>query len=211
MRTTPASKKTDLEPIAGAIPQMGETHNASTDLEAGSKYDVSVPSAPPILDRGRLCNDILNTAVMAALVGGFALSSLQMDYYSDEDEDGEPDNKLLDTLVFMTTMIACHACTCSALASAFLYRWANGLSDADVTKWAENNKLLLQVPMMKFGMGCVSYLLSVVFLSWKILQPVPIMQVMGLVIGAMSISMVFMTYAYIQRTSPNVNYNLHAD
>eukprot|EP01046_Picozoa_sp_COSAG06_P089603 COSAG06_NODE_35974_length_453_cov_0.858757_1_plen_68_part_01 len=32
------------------------------------------------VDRDRLLNDILNTGVMGALIGGFALSNLQLNY-----------------------------------------------------------------------------------------------------------------------------------
>ena len=34
--------------------------------------------AEPVLDRERLLNDTVNTGVMAALIGGFALSTMQM-------------------------------------------------------------------------------------------------------------------------------------
>ena len=41
-------------------------------------------SGQPKLDRERLLNDILNTGVNGALIGGFALGNMQMEYESPE-------------------------------------------------------------------------------------------------------------------------------
>ena len=65
-------------------------------------------------------NDVTNTGVMAALIGGFALSCLQStDFRLDEH-----DHSTLDEIIYVLLVFAVHACTCSALTSAFLYRQA---------------------------------------------------------------------------------------
>ena len=63
------------------------------------------------LDRERLCNDILNTGVMGALIGGFALSNLQA---------GFDTAVTLDVAIYLTSFIGVHACTCSCVTSALL-------------------------------------------------------------------------------------------
>jgi hypothetical protein len=67
-----------------------------------------------VVDRERVCCDVLNTAVMAALVGGFALGNLSL---------SGPDT--IDKWIYLLTCFAVHACTCSAVTSAVLYivRW----------------------------------------------------------------------------------------
>jgi hypothetical protein len=97
------------------------------------------------VSRERLCNDVLNTSVMAALIGGFALSSLV-----------PPSDKNVDQLAYMLAYGSVHACTCSALTSAFIYQAVNSMEDAAVEAWAKGNKMLLALPMMKFVMGCMA-------------------------------------------------------
>ena len=109
------------------------------------------------IDRERLCCDILNTAVMGALVGGFALSNMT----------SSGDGNTLDNLIYLFSCLSVHACTCSCLTSALLYRTAVRMRDDAVAAWAAAHKLLLMLPLAKFGMGCVSYLLSVILLSFR--------------------------------------------
>ena len=132
------------------------------------------------VDRERLLNDILNTGVMGALIGGFALSNVQQTY-----DMGIP----LDVGIYMCSFVAVHACTCSAVCAALLYRVANALSDSETPRWAMKNATLLKMPMMKFGFGCLTYLLSVVLISWRDLAPVEGWQLAALIIGVLSMSM----------------------
>ena len=132
------------------------------------------------LDRERLCNDILNTGVMGALIGGFALSNLQA---------GFDTAVTLDVAIYLTSFIGVHACTCSCVTSALLYRVANALHDTEAAPWAKAHPFLLKLPMAKFGMGCLSYLLSVVLLSFRDLEGVDAIKYAALVIGLMSMSM----------------------
>ena len=157
--------------------------------EAGGKMEeeepeptvVILPGGKAPIDRDRLCNDILNTGVTAALVGGFALTNLEggvdvdvgwvgyiiylgasagsLDLWSDiacyaccccccaspRETDRDPPSA--------ASYASVHACTCSALTSALMYREANLLHEDAVTAWAAERKMLLSLPMMKFGMG----------------------------------------------------------
>eukprot|EP01043_Picozoa_sp_COSAG02_P006821 COSAG02_NODE_198_length_29564_cov_12.279009_20_plen_112_part_00 len=63
------------------------------------------------VDRDRLLNDILNTGVMGALIGGFSLSNIQM---------AVDTAKTLDVAIYLTSFVGVHACTCSCVASAML-------------------------------------------------------------------------------------------
>ena len=137
------------------------------------------------VDRERLCNDTMNTGVVAALVGGFALGNVTVDL-TDEATG-------VDVCIYMLSVLAVHACTCSALCSALLYRVVNSLEDDSVAGWAASHKKLLHLPIAKFGMGCVSYLISVVFMSWRALEPVTTWRYMALIIGVGSVSSVAMT------------------
>ena len=157
-----------------------------------------VAAAPP--DRERLSNDQLNTGVTAALIGGFALSNLQSGGLADAS-----DTSALGTLgvvVYVLSCLSVHACTCSALTSALLYRVINQLEDDGVAIWAGRHRILLTLPLMKFGMGCVSYLSSVLLLSFRDLDGLPVPRIMALVIGTASMSTVMMTVVAIARDSP---------
>ena len=139
------------------------------------------------IDRERLCCDILNTAVMGALVGGFALSNMT----------SSGDGNTLDNLIYLFSCLSVHACTCSCLTSALLYRTAVRMRDDAVAAWAAAHKLLLMLPLAKFGMGCVSYLLSVILLSFRDLDHSSTFQYTCLIIGVMSMCTVCMTVAVV--------------
>lgn len=154
---------------------------ASTYAEEADRPRPPQPQEPAV-NRERLLNDILNTGVngRCALIGGFALGNMQMEYDTD---------KSLDVAIYMTSFIGVHACTCACVTSALLYRVANGLADGAALSWAEANAKLLLMPMAKFGMGCVSYLCSVVLISFRDLEAIPFWQYVALAIGLMSMSM----------------------
>ena len=56
------------------------------------------------IDRERVCNDQMNTGVVAALIGGFAYEALQ---------EGIGEGTTLDQIIYMLSLISVHACTCS--------------------------------------------------------------------------------------------------
>ena len=161
-------------------------------------------------DRERTLNDITNTGVTAALIGGarvrgwagaqqlshptsvpisgFALSNLHS-----IGEDDIEDNDALIVAVYMLSVVAVHACTCSCLTSAMVYRKANSLTDDDAPAWALANQRLLKLPWSKFVMGCSCYILSVIVQALHLLEPIPWVRYTTLAVGIMSMSTVVFT------------------
>lgn len=139
------------------------------------------------LDRERALNDCTNTGVMAALVGGFALGSIQS---AQEFYDFSTDNQFI---VYILSVVAVHACTCSAITSALLYREINFLEPEEVAVWTSQNAMMMMMPMMKFAMGCGAYLLSVIYISLVTLEEYPLSRNVTVIIGIMSMSTVVMT------------------
>jgi hypothetical protein len=142
-------------------------------------------------DKEQVLNDITNTGVMAALIGGFALSNMQANDFLHEES-------MLDTATYLLLTFAVHACTCSALTSAVLYREVNMMAQPAVRAWADTNWMLLLMPMGKFGMGCVAYIVSVLFASYRALEQVPVSQGLALFIGLASLSTVVLTIGKLQ-------------
>jgi hypothetical protein len=143
-------------------------------------------------------NDMTNTGVMAALVGGFALSGVQ---HADGFADLE--GSTLDNITYLLLVMAVHACTCSALTSALVYRAVNMMPEEAVPRWALKNWMMLLMPIVKFGMGCAAYLMSVIFGSWRSLEMQPLSQTIALVIGISSMMTVMMTIVCLQLSGPS--------
>ena len=182
-----------LPPISPPAAASGAGDNGSSSSSSSSSGGGGGGGGGGGVDRERLLNDILNTGVMGALIGGFALSNVQQSYDMD---------KALDIAIYMCSFVAVHACTCSAVCAALLYRVANALPESDTPRWAAKNAMMLKMPMMKFGFGCLSYLLSVVLISWKDLAQVEAWQVAALVIGLMSMSMTIGVAILLGRDNP---------
>lgn len=143
-----------------------------------------------VVNRERLCADVVNTGVAAALIGGFSLEKLDMEF-------GVP--------IYLLAVIAVHVCTCSCLCSAFLYRLLNKMRDDVVESFAKRHRVLLAVPMTKFGMGCVCYLLCVVVQSWDDLGVDPshhAARIFALVFGSITVATVILTAAYVSCLTP---------
>lgn len=67
---------------------------------------------------------------------------------------------------YVLSITAVHACTCSALTSAFLYRILTSHNDEKAVAWAHNHALLMKLPFYKFVMGTLCKFLS------RILSPI---------------------------------------
>ena len=94
---------------------------------------------------------------MGALIGGFALASLQS-------TDFVPDT--LGRAIYMTSFLGVHGCTCAAVTTALLGRRANLLKDdEEAAAWAAAHPWLLLLPFAKFMVGCGAYLISVLLIS----------------------------------------------
>lgn len=115
-----------------------------------AKVHVSGGHWAPV-DRERLCIDIANTGVIAALVGGFALSNLQGHMMMEEQK-----HELLPVLEYLLSVIAVHMCTCASVTSALVYRSAVYLDDDKVKEWTTSMpwRWLIPMPIMKFAAGC---------------------------------------------------------
>eukprot|EP01052_Picozoa_sp_SAG31_P036656 SAG31_NODE_4609_length_3098_cov_2.056019_5_plen_158_part_00 len=149
-----------------------------------------------MLARVVLSNDVLNTGVTAALIGGFALGSLQEGIDPAEDT-------VLARATYLLSLVAVHACTCSCLSSAFLYYVANVMEDNEsVAVWASRHPILLRIPILKFAAGCVCYLVSVLLLSWRHLEGGAVSRYLALGIGGGSVLMVFVTVVLIFSDMP---------
>ena len=159
----------------GKLFGLMKKHQAAADtafLEAASKSS--------------MLNDLVNTGVMATVIGGFALSNLQA-----YPEAPRP----IDTLIYLLNVVAVHACTCSSLASALLYTNVNNLVDAKFALWAHTFpwNVLLLMPTPKFVAGCAFYLLGVLALSWRDLRGSPTWRYVALGVGVGSVAMVVTT------------------
>ena len=90
-------------------------------------------------------DDQMNTGVIAALLGGFALTnSWEMDVSSSHEEG------LIDLTAYCLAILSVHACTCSALTSAFLYRSLTQQSTPrKAVGWMQRHCVLAQVPWYK--------------------------------------------------------------
>jgi len=153
------------------------------------------------MTRDRLCNDTVNTGVMGALIGGFALSSMQA--WEDVKLNGEPSDTTLALGIYVLNVLAVHACTCSSLVSAVLYALANRLEEDDVPAWVARHPGLLMVPAVKFGTGCVAYLLAVILISWRALDVDETAQWVACGVGVASLTSLIVTLALVARDWPS--------
>mmetsp|Transcript_5140 Transcript_5140/g.8814 ORF Transcript_5140/g.8814 Transcript_5140/m.8814 type:complete len:214 (-) Transcript_5140:313-954(-) len=134
--------------------------------------------ASHLMDRERVCNDLMNTSVMAALIGGFALDSME-----------PPDEDPLDESIYLLAILSVHLSTCSALTSAFIYRKVNEMDDGECIKWVskKSNQILLKAPLIKFVAGCMSYMIGIILRSYRDLSSYRATQVLAVCIGVSSV------------------------
>jgi hypothetical protein len=69
------------------------------------------------------------------------------------------------------------------------------MQDHSVESWGARplNKFVLSLPLHKFAMGCASYIVSVMLLSYKDLEGSTVPRTFCLVVGIMSMSSVVLT------------------
>mmetsp|Transcript_67626 Transcript_67626/g.157001 ORF Transcript_67626/g.157001 Transcript_67626/m.157001 type:complete len:176 (-) Transcript_67626:71-598(-) len=147
--------------------------------------DDTAPDAEDV--RGKVCNDLMNTSVMAALVGGFALSNLQDDY----DFDGGPS---LNVYIYVANVFSVHLCTCSALTSAAIYRQVNNMDGKKVVDWSIRRRWAVCFPLLAFGVGTSCYILAVIFRSLRDLEGQTGASNMALVVGVMGAMVAISTF-----------------
>ena len=78
----------------------------------------------------------------------------------------------LDLTIVVLSVASVHMCTCSALSSAVIDVMLTSIHDDDLMEWVNrwHIKVLLALPLAKFLMGCLCYLLMVVLFSWRELE-----------------------------------------
>ena len=96
----------------------------------------------------RYRDDQMNTGIIAALVGGFALTnSWEMNIYENENN---LDVSNIELSSYTLAILAVHGCTCSALVSAFLYRSITRVKSPQAgVQWVERHPILVQLPWYK--------------------------------------------------------------
>ena len=97
----------------------------------------------------RYRDDQMNTGIIAALVGGFALTnSWEMNIY--ENNGNNLDLSNIELSSYTLAILAVHGCTCSALVSAFLYRSITRVKSPQAgVQWVERHPILVQLPWFK--------------------------------------------------------------
>jgi hypothetical protein len=123
-------------------------------------------------------DDQLKTGVIAALVGGFSLTNSW---------NMEMSGSLLDTSSYVLAIVAVHGCTCSALISAFLYRTLTRSGPKEAVLWMEKHYVVALLPYIKFILGVIAYLSSVILIAIKELSDAQEAKVFTLIIGLIGI------------------------
>jgi len=144
-------------------------------------------------------DDQMNTGVIAALIGGFALTnSWEMGV---EVEDYDPnviietvETRNLSVIAYVLAICAVHACTCSALVSAFLYLNLTRMkSPQDAVQWVHRHPILIETPFYKFLMGVLLYLASVILVAWETLEFNTTCRIFTVVVGIVGCTTVLVT------------------
>jgi hypothetical protein len=145
------------------------------------------------MDYEKYRDDQMNTGVIAALIGGFALTnSWEMNI----------DRTLVASASYVLAIIAVHACTCSALTSAFIYRTLT-ISDEDkAVVWMQQHPWLASLPIGKFVFGTLCYLVSVILVSWKELSGEGSARLVTLMVGILSVGIVLVTGSFLTMCPP---------
>jgi hypothetical protein len=146
------------------------------------------------MDYDQCRDDQMNTGIIAALIGGFSLTNTW---------ELEGNGNLLDTVTYVLGIFAVHACTCSALTSAFLYRTLTNSDPEKGVAWIHEHTVIAHLPYHKFVIGTLAYLASVILVAWKELDGQEWAKIATLVIGIMGCSMVFGIFLFCCNTSPS--------
>ena len=79
------------------------------------------------------------------------------------------------------------------------YASANALEDGPLfAVWAEKRRHVIALPMAKFVMGCMCYMVSVILTSYRDLRSNNTLRGIALLIGVMSVSMVWAAFFVIR-------------
>ena len=137
--------------------------------------------------------DMVNTGVVAALLGGFSLTnSWEM----------EMSGSVLDTVTYVIAIICVHVCTCSALTSAFLYRSLTISDPKEAVRWMDSHPTIASLPYLKFVGGVITYMASVILVAWKQLEDEPKAKQFTLFAGLCAVCSTLYVLVYLYFDSP---------
>jgi hypothetical protein len=145
-------------------------YNASEEEEEEEEEDLmTIEQIETKYEKYR--DDQMNTGVIAALVGGFALTN-SWEMNIDVTDTENLSNVELGS--YTLAILAVHGCTCSALVSAFLYRSITRVKSPKASvAWVERHPILVQLPWYKVctstavyirSLSCISILLLLLLL-----------------------------------------------
>ena len=136
-------------------------------------------------------DDQTNTGVIAALLGGFALTN---SWEMEVAQGGGSEISKIDIAAYSLAITSVHLCTCSALVSAFLYRSLTQQTTCQKgVEWMERQTVIRKCPWYKFLIGTLCYVMSVGLVAWKTLDISILARIITLAAAATSSS--FLMYA----------------
>ena len=109
----------------------------------------------------KLIADIMNIAIMSALIAGFVYGSWDRDR-----DDSTAAKRRLERRRDVAIYLSSHLCTISALTSAFLYKHVNALPVSRARSFVRDSWGLLAVPHLLFLGGLSAFIVSVVLMAW---------------------------------------------
>ena len=165
-----AEQYVDNHTVDCEIDGHGENNSTAKCMNETTSDNVTIEDEEEIEKKyERLRDDQMNTGVIAALLGGFALSnSWEMEIH---EMDDPTDKSNIYVVAYVLAICAVHCCTCSALVSAFLYRaLTQQTSSHRGVQWMEKHSVLRHLPWTKFMIGVLCYLVSVALVAWTTLE-----------------------------------------
>ena len=161
----------------------------------GEGNETSTTMKPPFaMDYEKHRDDQRNTGVIAALLGGFALSNSW---------NIEIDGTIIGTVMYVLSIVAVHTCTCSALTSAFLFQTLTSSDPEKAVLWMEKHSFVASLPFSKFAVGATAYLASVMLVAFKGLAEEYAAQVITTVIGVSSFCIAIGMLCFLRLDSPS--------
>ena len=140
--------------------------------------------------RAMISNQITQTSALAAFIAGFAYTSLE-----------EHSADVLSIVRYVMTVKSVHCCMCSTISSAILYQILESLHDDDFENWTNKpmNKIIMKVPSITFGLGCIVFLITVILKSWYDLGSYnqTLFQYCTLGMGILSVSMMSGIFVWV--------------
>ena len=127
-----------------------EKHALAGELDQQTNANNASPSKEEVLSQ------MANIATIAALIGGFALSTLTAD------QSIMTSDEFAQTASMLLFYLAVHACTCSAVGCFWLYRIVAAMDEVRAVSWAKEKPMVLAAPAVAFGIGAMAYIFGVI-------------------------------------------------